>query len=120
MDKQVLKRLRQFKLYENRKKYEFDATSVEFLGFVVGVDSISKEPSRVESITSWPEPNTFKELEIFLAFANFYRRFIDGYLKAARPFTDMLKGMQAGVKTSDQSSRRPSIYLQNDLLKRQW
>ena len=56
------------------------------------------EPSRVESITQWPEPTTFRELQVFLGFANFYRRFIFRYSKVVSPMTDLLKGMQAGKK----------------------
>lgn len=97
--KEVLVRLRKFKLYANIKKCEFDTDRVEFLGFVVNTKGISMEPSRVDSITGWPAPRNFKELQSFLGFANFYRRFIDGYSKSVRPLTDMLKGMQAGVKT---------------------
>ena len=97
--KEVLERLRKFKLYANRKKCEFDTNRVEFLGFVVDTQGVSMEPSRVTSVTEWPAPKTFKELQMFLGFANFYRRFIAGYSKAIRSLTDMLKGMQAGVKT---------------------
>ena len=96
---QVLDRLRQYKLYCNLKKCEFDTDTVEFLGFVVGVDGIKMESSRVESITQWPAPTTFRELQVFIGFANFYHRFIAGFSKVIRPLTDMLKGMKAGKKT---------------------
>lgn len=96
---QVLDRLRQYKLYCNLKKCEFDTDKVEFLGFVVGTDGVSMEKSRVESITQWPTPTTFRELQVFIGFANFYRRFIVGFSKVIRPLTDMLKGMKAGKKT---------------------
>ena len=97
--KTVLDRLRQYKLYCNLKKCEFKTSSVEFLGFVVGTAGVSMEPSRIETITQWEEPTTFKELQQFLGFANFYRRFVYGYSKVVKPLTDLLKGMQAGVKT---------------------
>ena len=97
--KQVLDRLRQYKLYCNLKKCQFGIDSVEFLGFVVGTQGISMEPSRIDTITDWQAPTTFKELQQFLGFANFYRRFIYSYSKVVKPMTDLLKGMPAGVKT---------------------
>jgi hypothetical protein len=36
-----------------------------------------------------------KELQSFLGFANFYRRFIAGYSKVVSGITDLLKGAQA-------------------------
>jgi len=97
--RKVLERLRQFKLYCNLKKCEFDTDKVDFLGFRVSTEGVGMEPSRVAAIEEWPEPKTFRELQVFLGFANFYRRFIAKYSKVVAPLTNMLKGMQEGKKT---------------------
>jgi len=52
------------------------------------------DPSRVESIRSWPEPESFRDVQVFLGFTNFYRRFIKSYSKITLPLTDLLKGME--------------------------
>ena len=49
------------------------------------------DPRKVEAVTSWPTPKTLKELQAFLGFANFYRRFIEGYSRITRGMTDLLK-----------------------------
>ena len=54
------------------------------------------EPSRVSTIAEWPEPITFREIEVFLGFANFYRHFIMGFSRIVRGLSDMLKGGTQG------------------------
>ena len=50
------------------------------------------QPSRVFTIAVWPEPTTFREIQVFLRFANFYRRFIIRFFKIVGELIDMLKG----------------------------
>uniref|UniRef100_A0A3Q1K565 Gypsy retrotransposon integrase-like protein 1 n=2 Tax=Anabas testudineus TaxID=64144 RepID=A0A3Q1K565_ANATE len=40
---------------------------------------------KVKAVTAWPVPADRKQLQRFLGFANFYRRFIRGYSKVAAP-----------------------------------
>ena len=96
--KEVLRRLRKFDLYANLKKCEFFVQKVEYLGFIVSVDGIEMDSRRVDTIRDWPELKSFKDIQIFLGFANFYRRFIHRYSQITIPLTDMLRGMQADVK----------------------
>lgn len=93
---QVLRRLREYKLYANLKKCEFLVDKVEFLGFIISTSGVSMDPSRVSAIAQWPEPLTLRELQVFLGFANFYRRFCARYAQEARLMTDLLKGSKDG------------------------
>ena len=56
------------------------------------------DKKRVEVIAAWPEPTTFREIQSFLGFCNFYRRFIEGYSKIVAPMTALLKGSHNGKK----------------------
>ena len=96
--RQVLERLRTYELFINLKKCEFSTDTVEFLGFVINPQGIRMDPSRVATIRDWPLPSSFKDIQVFLGFTNFYRRFIAGYSKVCRPLTDLLKGMERGRK----------------------
>jgi hypothetical protein len=49
------------------------------------------DPDRVATVASWPEPKTIRDVQVFLGFASFYRRFIEGYSRVARPPTNLLK-----------------------------
>ena len=96
--KKILDRLRHYSLYINLKKCAFAVTSVEFLGFVVRTDGVMMDPRRVDAIKNWPTPMSFKDVQIFLGFANFYRRFIKGFSVIAGPITELLKGSVRGKK----------------------
>jgi hypothetical protein len=58
----VLKRLREYKLYINLKKYSFYITSINFLGFIISVNRVLIEKSRVDAIREWLYPITFREV----------------------------------------------------------
>jgi hypothetical protein len=94
----VLDRLRRYALYANPKKCSLFQREVDFLGYVVGADGIKMDQTRVDSIQDWPKPQSYSELQTFLGFVNFYRRFIEGYSHIARPLIDMLKGSKDGKK----------------------
>ena len=90
--RQVLQRLREWGLYAKLSKCQFHTQEVEFLGFIVTPNGVVMDPERVRVIRDWPTPQSFHEVQIFLGFANFYRRFIWGYSQIARPLNDLLRG----------------------------
>ena len=49
------------------------------------------EDERIEAVKQWPEPQSVRDIQVFLGFANFYRRFIQGFSRIAAPLTLMLK-----------------------------
>uniref|UniRef100_A0A3B1JLN1 ribonuclease H n=1 Tax=Astyanax mexicanus TaxID=7994 RepID=A0A3B1JLN1_ASTMX len=90
--RKVLKRLLQMQLYVKAEKCLFHQSSVSFLGYVLSEEVIKMDSAKVEAVLSWPTPRTVKELQRFLGFANFYRRFIRGFSAVAAPLTSALKG----------------------------
>jgi hypothetical protein len=54
---------------------------VAFLGYVISPDGIFMDKSKVETIQCWATPSSVKDVQRFLGFANFYRRFIKSYSK---------------------------------------
>lgn len=96
--KQVLERLRHHNLYVKLSKCTFASSEVEFLGFLVNTQGIKMDPERIRTIAEWPTPRTFRDVQVFLGFANFYRRFILGYSKVAGALTTLLKGSKDGRK----------------------
>lgn len=94
--RQVLDRLDRWDLYLNTEKCEFHTEKVGFLGFVVTPEGISMEEDRVAAIKQWPLPRSVGDIQTFLGFTGFYRRFIRGYSKVASPLTDLLRGSKTG------------------------
>jgi RNase H-like domain found in reverse transcriptase/Reverse transcriptase (RNA-dependent DNA polymerase)/Integrase zinc binding domain/Chromo (CHRromatin Organisation MOdifier) domain len=95
----VLSRLREYRLYANQKKCEFFTDHVEYLGYIISSAGVSMDKSRVESIAEWPQPASYHDVQVFLGFANFYRRFIEGYARVASPLSSLLKGSHNGKKS---------------------
>lgn len=89
--KEVLRRLRKHKLYAKIDKCLFHASSVEFLGYNVSPDRVSMDTSKTDSIRAWPTPGSVKEIQSFLGFANFYRRFIANYSGIVQPLTRLTR-----------------------------
>jgi hypothetical protein len=92
---QVLDRLVEWGLYAKASKCVFSTKSVEFLGFIVTPNGVVMDPIRVKTIKEWPEPEGYKDIQVFLGFANFYRRFIFNYSAIVRPLVDHMTAAQA-------------------------
>lgn len=90
--RRVLDRLRRYGLYCKRSKCAFHTQQVNFLGFIISPQGTQMEPERVKTITEWPEPRCVYDVQQFLGFANFYRKFIEGYSKIVAPMTELTKG----------------------------
>jgi hypothetical protein len=72
-------------------KYEFHITETEFLGYIVSTTGLKISPNKVKEVLEWEQSTTVKEIQSFLGFANFYRRFIKDYSKIAAPLTELTK-----------------------------
>ncbi|KAI2643943.1 Transposon Ty3-I Gag-Pol polyprotein [Labeo rohita] len=47
-------------------------------------------PYGLSNSLNWPLPTTIKEMQWFLVFANFYRRFISHYSQLSAPLTSLI------------------------------
>ena len=87
----VLQKLREHKLYAKRSKCEFWLKEVSFLGHVVSNGGIAVDPGKVQDVLNWKPPTTVSEIRSFLGLAGYYRRFIEGFSKLAKPMTALLE-----------------------------
>jgi hypothetical protein len=81
----ILKKLAKAGLFIKGEKCKFFTTSTSFLGFIVSLEGISMDLTKVATIQDWKAPSSVKELQLFLGFANFYWRFIKNYSLVCRP-----------------------------------
>ena len=81
----VFQRLRQAGLKLQPKKCAFLQRQVNYLGHVVTCDGVAADPTKVEKVATWPTPTTTKEVQQFLGFAGYYRRFVRDFAEIARP-----------------------------------
>ncbi|GJX82408.1 putative reverse transcriptase domain-containing protein [Tanacetum coccineum] len=62
---------------------------VQFLGHVIDSEGIHVDPAKIESIKDWTSPKSPTEIRQFLGLAGYYRRFIEGFSKIAKPMTKL-------------------------------
>ncbi len=82
---------RQHHLYLNEKVSSI-APRCSSSGTSLAQNGIRMDQGKVTAIREWPLPSTVKELQRFLGFANFYRRFIKNYSLLTAPLTSLLRG----------------------------
>lgn len=79
-------------------KCSFLQPEVGFLGHVVTRHEVKPDPAKVEAVQNWPVPTTIRDIRAFLGLAGYYRRFIAGFAKIARPLNALLTGIAADKK----------------------
>lgn len=89
--RQVLRALLKAKLFAKAEKCVFHTALVSFLGFIVSKGSVLMDPKKVAAVMNWPTPQSVKEVQRFLGFANFYRRFIKNFSMVAAPIIALTK-----------------------------
>ena len=89
--RKVLAKLKEAGLYVKPEKCEFSVEKTTFLGFIISADGIEMDPAKVKAIHNWEASKYVKDVQCFLAFANFYRRFIHRYSEMHQPLFELLK-----------------------------
>ena len=67
---------------------------IEFLNFIVFTKEVQMNSKRIQIIKKWFKLKIYHEVQIFLKFVNFYRRFIYRYSKIAASLTNLLKNSE--------------------------
>ena len=96
--------LQKYSLSLKLEKCEFKKTSVEYLGVVISNNSVKMNLAKVAGVLEWTTPSNKKEVQSFLEFINFYRRFIEGFSHIARPLFDLTKADSTFKWTSEEKS----------------
>ncbi len=87
----ILEQLWKHGLYANLKRCWFHENEVQFLSFVVLAQDIRMEEKRIKAVRDWPELQSVRNIQVFLVFVNFYRRFIRNFSRIAAPLTLMFR-----------------------------
>ena len=97
----VLQRLREHELYAKRSKCLFNQPELEFLGHVVGCEGVEVDPKKTAVVRDWAVPQNVSEMRSFLGLTNYFRTFVQGYVKLVGPLTNLLRKSISFVWTAD-------------------
>jgi len=87
--RRVLQILQEHKLFLRPEKCEFCKERIEYLGLVISENEVSIDLVKVAGVREWPTPENKTDVQAFLGFVNFYRRFIWDFSAKARPLFDL-------------------------------
>ncbi|GJU08910.1 putative reverse transcriptase domain-containing protein [Tanacetum coccineum] len=87
--KLILELLKKDELYAKLSKCEFWIPKVHFLGHVIDGKGIYVDPAKIEAIKDRASPKPPMEIRQFLGLAGYYRRFLEGFSKIAKPVTKL-------------------------------
>ncbi|GJR62214.1 reverse transcriptase domain-containing protein [Tanacetum coccineum] len=109
MNQIILELLRKEKLYAKFSKCDFWIHIVQFLGHLIdsqGIDSqgLHVDPAKIEAVKNWTSPTTPTEVRQFLGLAGYYRRFIEGFSKIAKPLTKLTQKNKNYIWGEEQES----------------
>lgn len=87
----VFKIWQKYNLKINPEKCDFFRTEVQFLGHKCTSEGITPDPTKINVVLKYATPTDGKETKRFVAFANYYRRFIPNFAAIAKPLNEMTK-----------------------------
>ncbi len=93
-------------------KGQWCKTKVNYVGLLVGRNSIEPQSNRTQAIQSIKTPTNVSELQSFLGVWNYSQQFIENYADIAQPLTSLLKKderfvwMEAQETAMDQLKQR--------------
>ncbi|GJP55984.1 hypothetical protein CLOM_g15021, partial [Closterium sp. NIES-68] len=87
----VFQRLQQHQLITKGSKCEFLKQELEFLGHVISTEGIRIDPKKLQAIQEWKPPTNLQQLQSFLGFVNYVRRFMPNMAWLTGPLTDLLQ-----------------------------
>ena len=89
--RKVLKKLNEAGLQVDIRKLEFSVNKTKFLGLIVLKDGIEMDPEKTADIKDWELPQTVRDIQSFIGFCNFYRRFIAMFSRIAQPLISLTR-----------------------------
>ncbi len=115
----LIDQLRKHSLYTNLKNCRFHEDEVRFLGYIISHQGIQIEEEEMKAVRDWPEPQSVRDIQVFLGFANFYQWFIQEFSRLAAPLNSILKTTSVaspanleqggkGIQVEDQDEKEPA------------
>ena len=83
----VFEKLKSANLSMKKSKCSFFSKEIQYLGHILSATGIRPLPSKTHAIQNMKPPTTPKQVRVFLRLVRYYRKFIRGFAKIAKPLT---------------------------------
>ncbi len=77
----ILNRLREADLQMNINKCEFHVQEIIFLELLIFIEELKMNSRKIQAVVKWSTLNNLTQMQFFIDFCNFYRRFIKNFSK---------------------------------------
>jgi len=109
----LFKSLRYHGLTAGPSKCYFGYSSINYLGFYLGKNTLQPVHDKVKAILDMPLPKTKKELRSFLGTVSFYRKFIPNFADIVSPINILLKKFSCNrLEWNDEQVERVQVLKQ--------
>lgn len=89
--KRVLAQLTKYNIKLKPEKCKFFQDNIQYLGYKISKKGLEIDQTKTKCIQNYPAPRNLKELQRFLGFVNFYRKYIYDFGKIASPLYKLCK-----------------------------
>ena len=86
----VLEKLRKYVLKLKLAKCQFLQKEVSYLGYKVSEEGIASDPAKIDVVKTWRVPETLTELQSWVGFASYYRRFVPRFTQRGSPLHPLI------------------------------
>ncbi|GKB90089.1 putative reverse transcriptase domain-containing protein, partial [Tanacetum coccineum] len=100
----ILELLKKEKLYAKFSKCDFWIRIVQFLEHLIDSQGLHVDPAKIEAVKNWASPTTPTEVRQLLGLTGYYRRFIKGFSKIAKPLTEFTQKNKKYIWGENQES----------------
>ena len=81
----IMRRLKEAGIKLKPTKCKFHKEETEYLGIIIGPEGTKVDPVKTEAIKEWTIPRNKRDIQSFIGFRNFYRRFIKEFSRIVKP-----------------------------------
>ena len=87
-------------------KCKFHKEEPEYLGFIINREGVKTDSVKTQAIWDWKTPKNKTDIQSFLGYCNFYRRFIEDFSRTAKPLYDRTQKKYDGKWVSTDKEQR--------------
>ncbi len=87
----ILHRLREIDLQIDINKCEFHVQKIIFLELLMSIEELKMNSRKMQAVVDWSTLNNLTQMQFFIDFCNFYRRFIKNFSKIVRSMIQLIQ-----------------------------